>query len=130
MTDAFNRWWNSDGLVEDNPYNKDTPAFWAWEGWQAAIKAEREKVAQWMMQHGYATGHGDTLEDLLTELDWQIVDGWNRALMNGVKTEREACANLLLSTDLSGLRNDLVLQNWTANLLANYAAAIRARGQG
>ena len=44
--------------------------------------------------------------------------------------EREACANLLLSTDLSGLRNDLVLQNWTANLLANYAAAIRARGQG
>jgi hypothetical protein len=34
--------------------------------------AEREKVAQWMMQQGYATGHGDTTEELLTELDWQI----------------------------------------------------------
>ena len=34
--------------------------------------AEREKVAQWMMQRGYATGHGDTTEDLLAELDWQI----------------------------------------------------------
>jgi len=34
--------------------------------------AEREKVAQWMMQRGYATGHGDTIEDLLAELDWQI----------------------------------------------------------
>jgi hypothetical protein len=34
--------------------------------------AEREKVSQWMMQRSYATGHGDTLEDLLEELDWQI----------------------------------------------------------
>ena len=34
--------------------------------------AEREKVAAWMMQRGYATGHGDTIEELLQELDWQI----------------------------------------------------------
>ena len=34
--------------------------------------AEREKVAQWMMQRGYATGHGDSIEDMLQELDWQI----------------------------------------------------------
>ena len=34
--------------------------------------AEREKVAAWMMGRGYATGHGDSTEDLLTELDWQI----------------------------------------------------------
>ena len=33
---------------------------------------EREKVARWMTERGYATGHGDTIEDLLTELDWQI----------------------------------------------------------
>ena len=82
MTEDFNKWWNSDGIAEENSYREGSPVFWAWEGWQAAMKAERE-----------------------------------------------ACANLLLSTDLSGLRNDLVLQNWTANLLANYAAAIRARGQ-
>jgi len=34
--------------------------------------AEREKVVQWMMQRGYATGHGNTTEDLLNELEWQI----------------------------------------------------------
>jgi len=45
MTDAFNRWWNSDGVVEDNPYGRDTPAFWAWEGWQAALtKSEPKKL--------------------------------------------------------------------------------------
>ena len=53
----------------------------------------------------------------------------NVRLKEAVAAEREACANLLLSADLSGLRNDLMLQNWTANLLANFAAAIRARGQ-
>ena len=34
--------------------------------------AERNKLAAWMMQCGYATGHGDTVEDLLKELEWQI----------------------------------------------------------
>lgn len=33
---------------------------------------EREKVAKWMIERSYATGHGDTIEDLLAELDWQI----------------------------------------------------------
>lgn len=37
-----------------------------------AIRAEREKVAKWMIERGYATGHGDTIENLLGELDWQI----------------------------------------------------------
>jgi hypothetical protein len=35
-------------------------------------RAQREKVAAWMMQRGYATNHGDTIEDLLHELEWQI----------------------------------------------------------
>ena len=33
---------------------------------------EREKVAAWMVTQGYATGHGDTMEELLEELEWQI----------------------------------------------------------
>lgn len=36
------------------------------------LAAEREKVAAWMMERGYATGHGDSTENLLQELDWQI----------------------------------------------------------
>jgi hypothetical protein len=35
---------------------------------------ERNKVASWMMTKGYATGHGDTVEDLLRELEWQVAD--------------------------------------------------------
>ncbi len=47
------------------------------------IAAERNKVAQWMMAQGYATGHGDTTEDLLKELEWQVRE-----------SEREACAKV------------------------------------
>jgi hypothetical protein len=28
-------------------------------------------VATWMIAHGYATGHGDTVEDMLVELEGQ-----------------------------------------------------------
>ena len=28
----------------------------------------REAVARWMIEQGYVTGHGDTLDDLLREL--------------------------------------------------------------
>ena len=45
--------------------------------------AERNKLAAWMMSQGYATGHGDTVEDLLKELEWQIAE-----------REREACAKV------------------------------------
>lgn len=31
----------------------------------------RELLASWMLTNGYATGHGDTVEDLIKELDWQ-----------------------------------------------------------
>ena len=44
---------------------------------------EREKVARWIIYKGYATGHGDTIEDLLTELEWQVAE-----------LEREACAKV------------------------------------
>ena len=43
--------------------------------------AEQEKVAAWMRSKSYATGHGDTIEDLLKELEWQVAE-----------REREACA--------------------------------------
>jgi hypothetical protein len=34
--------------------------------------AAREKLASWMLAHGFATGHGDTMDDLLKELTWQV----------------------------------------------------------
>lgn len=71
------------------------------------IAAEREKVARWQIGSGYTTGHGDTIEDLLVELEWQVRE-----------SEREACARVAESyeprcdTCPSGVSN-----------------AIRARGQ-
>ena len=46
MTEEFNRWWNDNVFTKNNPFSNDTPAFWAWEGWHAAIAAEREACAQ------------------------------------------------------------------------------------
>ena len=41
--------------------------------------AERNKLAQWMIKHSYATGHGDTVEDLLKELEWQVRESERKA---------------------------------------------------
>lgn len=35
-------------------------------------RSEKEKLASWMIMNGFATGHGDTLDDLLFELTWQV----------------------------------------------------------
>lgn len=48
-----------------------------WEGQlerfaQLVAAHEREKVAKWMIERSYATGHGDTIEDLLNQLEWQV----------------------------------------------------------
>ena len=86
-----------------------------------AVNAEREKVAKWMLRNGYATGHGDTTEDLLAELDWQFAESLNRELAKGSKIEREECAKVL---------DDLVLDHpGRADLTARQCAfAIRERG--
>ena len=33
-----------------------------------------EQLAAWMIANGFATGHGDTMEDLLRELTWQVAE--------------------------------------------------------
>jgi hypothetical protein len=48
-----------------------------------AQAAERNKLAAWMIAQGYATGHGDTMEQLLDELRWQVRE-----------SEREQCAKI------------------------------------
>jgi hypothetical protein len=48
---------------------------------KAQLQNARSKLAAWMIAKGYATGHGDTTEDLLKELEWQVRE-----------SEREACA--------------------------------------
>jgi hypothetical protein len=76
--------------------------------------AEREKVAQWMMAQGYSTGHGDSTEDLLKELEWQIEER--------IKNEREAIAKSL--DKQADLACDEIDRQWAQEM----AAAVRARG--
>jgi len=35
MTPEFNDWWQGDYDDTDNPYRVDSPAYWAYAGWQA-----------------------------------------------------------------------------------------------
>ena len=91
---------------------------WITDGWWleelerfAALVADakREKLAAWMMQQGYATGHGDTVEDLLKELEWQIEE-----------REREACAKVC---DVLAVHPE-----YASDITKVAAQAIRARG--
>ena len=83
-------------------------------------QAEREKVAHWMRSMGYATGHGDTMEDLLDHLGTQIAEG----LEVEVLMEREACAKLCDATNLF----DMPITVEVA-AIRKCAAAIRARSK-
>ena len=71
--------------------------------------AEREKVAKWQIGSGYSTGHGETIEDLLVELEWQVRE-----------SEREACAKFV---------QDEYVRQFEEPWRQNLAKAIRARGQ-
>lgn len=57
---------------------------------QEVLAVCREKLASMMIRVGVATGHGDTFDDLLSELDASLPD--LRAA--GVAEERERCANI------------------------------------
>ena len=75
----------------------------------ASASVEREKVARWQIGSGYTTGHGDTIEDLLVELEWQVREA-----------EREACAKVCDVT-ITG-------DEYLTAVINSYADFIRARG--
>ena len=70
-------------------------------------KQELAKAIMWMMDKGYATGHGTSVVDLLQELEWQVAE-----------REREACAKVCDEMDHDGVM-----------IAADCAKAIRERGE-
>lgn len=69
------------------------------------------KVAQWMIERSYATGHGDTIEGLL------------EALVQSVREEeRELCAQMC--DEIANKPSNMVL-----GVALDCADAIRARGE-
>ena len=81
---------------------------------------DKEKVSQWMMDKGYATGHGDTIEDLLKELEWQVAE-----------REREACAKVCDGiSDYYETRTDLNQTQKQVGQLAAEVCGVRIRERG
>ncbi len=52
---------------------------------------EREKVATWMMENSFATGHGDTTEDLLKELTWQVKEERDKRKLRELREVVDSC---------------------------------------
>lgn len=48
---------------------------------------DKERLATWMIKNSYATGHGDSLPDLIRELDWQHAE--RRAELAEAKRDTE-----------------------------------------
>jgi len=48
----FLYWWQFNNVSTDNPYSKDTPQYWAWEGFRVGVKAEREECAELILRRG------------------------------------------------------------------------------
>lgn len=61
------------GMAYDYRDGTDTGA--SLERFAALVAAaERNKLAAWMIQFGFATGHGNTMEELVDALGSEIVD--------------------------------------------------------
>ena len=75
---------------------------------------EKQKVVEYMNSRAFATGHGDTIEDLLKEMEWQVAE-----------REREACAKLCEDGPLP--KESTALTHIPT--LVRCATAIRARGE-
>ncbi len=43
---TFDEWWVRGVLTQTNPFNGDSSAFWAWEGWHAAHAAQAVAVPE------------------------------------------------------------------------------------
>ena len=101
MSKAFNDWWNGDDPTTANPFEKETPAFWAWEGWVAGVKAEREA----MQENGWRQcAFGQRTTQFCGQVE------------QAVAAEREKCAKVCES--------GVILANYGQAA----ARAIRARG--
>jgi len=66
----------------------------------------KKSIASFIVRHGFATGHGDSIESLLEELDWQMSD------RNARLTNWSNISKLLIEADNS---NEYVAKNIKKN---------------
>ena len=77
----FNAWWDSGAVSKDNPYREDAAAFWAFEGWRAALSASQPAQA------------GDVLTDALRRL-WPAIEKGMRELVFTADRAGEIAADM------------------------------------
>lgn len=80
--------------------------------WFAAVQrreppprdTDRESLAMLMMRHGFATGHGDTVADLIGELDAQLTESAAAAQVRAqaVRAHKTMTAEEYLALNLQG----------------------------
>jgi hypothetical protein len=80
-----------------------------------------------MIEKGYATGHGDTVEDLLKELEWQIAErmkseGWRQCAAGQRTTQYCDLLELAVANEREAILKLTDSLGWIDS------AAIRARG--
>ena len=83
-----------------------------------------------MIQQSYATGHGDTIEDLLKHLDWQARDYAHKLEREAIMDEWHACVQADLEHGVRSL-NERAAEKWHKEYpaIAGFAEAIRARSE-
>jgi hypothetical protein len=89
------------------------------KGFYMTIQITKDDIIQMARDSGW----------LFAEADAQRFERFAKLVAaKAAEREREACAQILANTDLSGLR-DHPLQNWVAGMLFEFIKAIRARGE-
>jgi hypothetical protein len=81
---------------------------------------ERNTLAAWMIQFGFATGHGDTMEQLVDALGTEIVDRIEFEIDAAVLKERERI--------MAANAPELERANAHIKALEEELASLRARG--
>lgn len=78
----------AEGIAEAGG-NADFPVLFANAILEYEMTSEVNKLAEWMVRQGYATGHGDSMDDLLRELEWQFKEKMERSWGKGVVDGRQ-----------------------------------------
>jgi hypothetical protein len=98
-----------------------SPAVWTDQGWEQSRMHEddwctehqhielsatttSEDVEIWMIKKGYATGHGDTIADMLDELEHQAIGAERKRCVDIVQLARERDADLSTDAKFDALR--------------------------
>jgi hypothetical protein len=90
---------------------------------------KNEEIIEMARQAGLEIVVGESLDGKVKTVRMPPINLLETFAKLVAEKEREACAKLLETTDLGGLKDNLAMQSWVADMLLAYVKAIRARGQ-